>query len=225
MVYTRPFGSFIVLSAIYTDAALPPDPPADPESGCGKCNACSKACPVGALDRPYVLDAQRCLAAGYNDQVRTMPGKPIPRENRRPIGMLAVGCDICQAVCPKNRNLPERQHALHSEIDPARRFRDMAHLVESVDHPDPKWMINLGNSGSPRGISALRRILLARDCDPPTQPGLRLAQRISAAWALGEIADPRSSAALREALADEEDQAVREEIAIALDRMPSGTSE
>ena len=64
---------------------------------------------MGALDRPYILDPQRCVATTYGDQVHTMPRAVIPEKARKRIGMKSIGCDICQMACPKNRDLPERR--------------------------------------------------------------------------------------------------------------------
>ncbi|MBW3556862.1 MAG: tRNA epoxyqueuosine(34) reductase QueG [Actinobacteria bacterium] len=89
-------GSWFVLGAVVTDAALPSngEPAAD---GCGTCTRCLPACPTGALVTPGVLDARRCLA--WLLQAEGV----FPREHRVALGARIYGCDDCQEVCPPNR--------------------------------------------------------------------------------------------------------------------------
>ena len=71
-------GSWFVLGAIVTDAALPVD--ARPvEDGCRSCTACVQGCPTGAIVDDGVIDARRCLAWLVQDTgvfPRAPPGRP-----------------------------------------------------------------------------------------------------------------------------------------------------
>ncbi|HAU42594.1 MAG TPA: tRNA epoxyqueuosine(34) reductase QueG [Gammaproteobacteria bacterium] len=88
-------GSWFFLGELYTDLPLPVDPP-HPDH-CGTCSRCSTACPTGALDIPYKLDARRCIA------YLTIEHKTaIPESLRGLIGNRVFGCDDCQLVCPHN---------------------------------------------------------------------------------------------------------------------------
>lgn len=90
-------GSYFFLGEILLSAKLPPDPPLAADY-CGTCNRCQVACPTGALDEAYVLDARRCISY-LNIEHR---GEIEPRFHEG-MGNWIFGCDICQAVCPWNR--------------------------------------------------------------------------------------------------------------------------
>jgi epoxyqueuosine reductase len=111
MLISRRFGNWLLLASILTRQEFAPDAPLgkkiekqSPEGGsqvgllCGKCTRCMDACPTGALPRPGVLDARRCIS------YQTIENRGIiPRELRPGIGLRIYGCDICLDVCPWNR--------------------------------------------------------------------------------------------------------------------------
>lgn len=91
-------GSFVFIGYILTDAALPPDEPLD--RTCAGCGACEKICPGGALSGGR-FDALKC--ASYLTQKK---GELSAKER----GIIkksgsAWGCDLCQSVCPHNKNV------------------------------------------------------------------------------------------------------------------------
>ncbi len=96
LVILPPYGSWIFLGTILTD--LPLQSAEAPSPGCVGCNACVSACPGGALGQ-QTFDESKCLSA------LTQTKKPLTPEQE---GLLQAhpliwGCDLCQQVCPYNR--------------------------------------------------------------------------------------------------------------------------
>ena len=88
-------GSWCLLAFIITTLPLAPDAPCS-QTACDGCGLCVKSCPGHALDGLGGVDARRCRSW-------------LTIENRaealaEPLGDRIYGCDICQEVCPHNRD-------------------------------------------------------------------------------------------------------------------------
>ena len=91
-------GSYYFIGEIYTDLDLPYDSPFD-EDYCLQCKLCVNACPTDALHSPYSLDATKCISY-HNIESKD----EIPKDIRAKMGKQVYGCDVCQWVCPCNKN-------------------------------------------------------------------------------------------------------------------------
>ena len=101
-------GTFIAIGTLITDAEIACDP--EPvRQGCGTCTLCIDACPTGALDEEYVLNAEQCVS--YWTQSR----REVPDDIAEGFGDMVYGCDVCQDVCPYNAGPIERR----SEREPS----------------------------------------------------------------------------------------------------------
>ncbi len=87
-------GSYFFIGDLITDLELEYDKPLDKEY-CGSCTRCIDACPTGAIVKPYVVDARKCLSYLTIEY----KGEFNPQTN---LHNRMFGCDICQDVCPWN---------------------------------------------------------------------------------------------------------------------------
>lgn len=110
LLITPDHGSWVLLAELITDLALDVDNPG--VSQCGSCTLCLDACPTAALTEPFQLDATRCIAYLTIEHKGESPG-----ELRESAGDWLFGCDVCQEVCPYNRDVASGAH--FSELDRA----------------------------------------------------------------------------------------------------------
>lgn len=208
-------GSFLFLADLLVNLELPPDG-AVPQ-GCGACTRCQDACPTGALDTPFELDARLCVA------YHTIENRgAIPRELRPRMGRWVFGCDDCQDVCPFNARAAARRwpefssrrgpgpwlglaDLLRLDSDEAFRvrFRGTSILRAKRAGLVRNACVASANGGAAERLADLLDERLRRDTDPVV--------REHAAWALGR-AGRAGRDRLGRAWAAEEHPAVKEEI-------------
>lgn len=91
-------GSWFLLGEMILDLDLPAD--TLETDHCGTCRRCIEACPTDAIT-PYSVDATKCIS------YLTLEHRGEIGEDFQPAMSEAgfvVGCDICQEVCPFNRD-------------------------------------------------------------------------------------------------------------------------
>ena len=157
-------GSWLLLGEVLTTLDLAPDEPV--ADLCGECRRCLDACPTGALVAPYALDAGRCISYWTIEH-----RGEIPEAMAGELGGWLFGCDVCQEVCPWNREPAPAEHP--GFATPAGRRRlDLRWLLES---PEEDLRAELRPTPLLRpGVAGLRRnarLLLAAAGEGAGEPG------------------------------------------------------
>ncbi|MDE6514134.1 MAG: tRNA epoxyqueuosine(34) reductase QueG [Muribaculaceae bacterium] len=94
-LYVPGFGSYCFLGFILSTEEFDFEPKPRLENPCGDCRRCIDACPGQCLGEDYrALDARSCQSYLTIEHRGELPGR---------VSSLA-GCDICQRVCPLNRD-------------------------------------------------------------------------------------------------------------------------
>ena len=140
ILQTEMYGSYVALRNILTDVELASDHFDKTSTRCDECGRCLKACPIGALYAPYKVNPRFCI------NPITRREKYIEPHIRSKMQNWIHGCDICQEVCPANRDLKVRQvdpragfdphhHASHKHLGGLERTPDLLTLL-SAERPE-----------------------------------------------------------------------------------------
>ena len=212
-------GSYFLLAEVMLGLDLIPDQPFTSDH-CGNCTRCIEACPTDCILPNRTIDSSRCISYLTIEEKGT-----IPPELRSDLGKWLFGCDICQQVCPWNLRFAAA--SADSAFQPREMLRspDPGRFLELAPE---KWRPTLRNSPleRPRRVGLVRNacIVTGNSGDPVHIPKLKHLLfsdpdelvRAHAAWALGKIGGRESISLLEEALLDEAEESVREEICCAL---------
>ena len=92
-------GSYCLLACVFLDVPFTTDTPST-DDPCGTCRTCIDTCPTHCITEKRTLDSRRCIS------FLTIENRnEIHDELREAIGAWVFGCDICQQVCPINREI------------------------------------------------------------------------------------------------------------------------
>ena len=113
----RKAGSWFFIGHIIIDLELDYEEKEPEKNFCGSCTLCIDACPTGAL-KPFELDARKCISYLTIEYHGDIPGEFKGKFKNR-----IFGCDICQQVCPWNRNAPPHNEPLFEPSEELRKMR------------------------------------------------------------------------------------------------------
>lgn len=166
MLMNKTQGSFFFIGVIYSNLNLS-ELSNQPQitDGCGKCQACIKLCPTGAIMPGKLIDARKCIS------YLTIENKgSIPIKFRDAIGTRIYGCDDCQLVCPFNNSAPKTKEKDFQ----LREFLVNRPLLELYSWNENDFDKNTQGSAIRRiGYKAwIRNITIAIGNSPPTKKNI-----------------------------------------------------
>lgn len=149
MVITKEYGSYVFLGEIITNLQMETKERDFRDIGnyevCETCRNCIRACPTKILgDSSY--DTNRCMS--YITQSKEVSDEDLLLFKGR-----LFGCDTCQRVCPRNRDLPE---SLIEEFRP-RDYMEHPDLLELLLLDNEKFKRYRETSAGWRGKKLLQR--------------------------------------------------------------------
>ena len=98
-IITDEYGSYVFIGYIMNNYEFIPDEPL-PKT-CIKCMKCVKYCPGNALLGNYDMNPKRCLSYITQKKGELTEEEEIILKTEKKV----FGCDICQDVCPHNKNI------------------------------------------------------------------------------------------------------------------------
>ena len=210
-------GSWFFLAEMLIDVELKADVPFT-RVDCGTCTSCIDACPTEAIIADGTVDARRCISYLTIEHKGSIPADLRPKMDNH-----IFGCDICQDVCPWNKDAPV-------SVEPGfmpRTGNYAADLTElmMLDQAafSKRFLKSPVKRTKRRGL--LRNVAVAlgnwahSDAIPALSIGLHDIEpvvRSHSAWALGRINNERSRNELKSAKKSEKNPQVLREIGTAL---------
>ena len=114
LLINRKGGSYFFIGHIILDLELDSSENESEKNFCGSCTLCINACPTDALE-PFKLDARKCIS-----YLTIEHRSEIPTAFKGKFNDWIFGCDICQDVCPWNRETEPHQEPLFALSDELR---------------------------------------------------------------------------------------------------------
>lgn len=204
-IINKDIGSFMFIGYILTNKEFDVSKSECIPNGCGDCTRCIDACPTNALLGDHGYNPKKCIA--YLTQTK----KYISYDLREKMGKSLYGCDICQIVCPYNKDIKPRSDDIfrpnYELVYPS--LKDMALIGKKEFNNYYSTMalgwrgknvivrnalIAMGNSSKEDYLDILRTFL--------SSPSKML--REYSAWALARIGTTQSFAELIEFIDDKE---------------------
>ena len=134
-------GSWMFLGHLLSTEALEADEPSKPI--CGECEKCIDACPTKAIEEPFIINSNKCLA--YHTLENR--DKELPKNIINKMGNWVAGCDICQEVCPWNHNnIPNTSEP---DLQPSEWILNI-NKKDALSWTDSQWKENLNKSALKR---------------------------------------------------------------------------
>lgn len=109
LLITKRWGSFVFIGEIVTD--MPMQTVLHDYRGCADCGACEKSCPGGAVSGGRI-DKERCASFISQKKQELTPEQAGILKRARTV----FGCDICQNVCPHNKNICTDKNLFSEDI-------------------------------------------------------------------------------------------------------------
>tara|TARA_Y100001968_G_scaffold184397_1_gene168935 strand:- start:623 stop:1570 length:948 start_codon:yes stop_codon:yes gene_type:complete len=134
-------GSWMFLGHLLSTEPLEADEASKPI--CGECEKCIDACPTQAIEEPFVVNSNKCLA--YHTLENR--DKELPKNIVNKMGNWIAGCDICQDVCPWNQK--EIPNTSEPDLQPSEWILNIT-KKEALSWSDSKWKENLNQSALKR---------------------------------------------------------------------------
>ena len=108
LLITPQYGSYVFIGEILT--TLPLETTCFEDKGCIKCGLCRKACPGGAITDGVCTE--KCAS-----HISQKKGELSEKETEILAKAKTVfGCDICQSVCPMNKNIKIEENLFSDDI-------------------------------------------------------------------------------------------------------------
>ncbi|MDM8525613.1 4Fe-4S double cluster binding domain-containing protein [Desulfococcaceae bacterium HSG8] len=139
LLISKKYGTFLALGGIITDAALEHNTDQEPDR-CLKCDKCQQACPLRALDQPYVLNRNNCLS-------NLLQIEHLPEEAQSVMENRVGDCEICQEACPWNKKHLDHSLATSMTESFQKKIEDWEtffHLPDLIDLSEEGYKEKLG---------------------------------------------------------------------------------